>query len=59
MPFIRMRGRYYNPFVPKEVWDENKNGDLNLLEGVDDIASEDTVRRLYRAGELLPHMGRL
>ena len=42
-------GRYYNPFVPKEVWDKNENGALDLMEGVTDIANEDEVLRVYTA----------
>lgn len=32
--FYTHAGRYYNPFVPKEVWDKNENGALDLMEGV-------------------------
>jgi hypothetical protein len=46
--FYTHAGRYYNPFVPKEVWDENKNGDLNLLEGKTG-ASEKEIMKVYRA----------
>ena len=49
--FYTHAGRCYNPFVPKEVWDENKNGDLDLLEGLTDISDEQTVRRVYSALE--------
>jgi epoxyqueuosine reductase len=31
--FYTHTGRYQNPFVPKEVFDENKDGMLDLLEG--------------------------
>ena len=44
-------GRYYNPFVPKSVWDENKDGVLDLLEGNVDKADEQTVVKIYTALE--------
>ena len=44
-------GRYYNPFVPKSVWDENKDGVLDLLEGNIDKADEQTVVKIYTALE--------
>ena len=44
-------GRYYNPFVPKSVWDENRNGDLDLFEKTLDDADEKTVVRVYTALE--------
>ena len=47
--FYTHAGRYYNPFVPKEVWDENKDGALNLMEGVTDVADEEEVMRVYAA----------
>lgn len=42
-------GRFFNPFVPKEVFDENKDGALDLLEKRDTKASEDEVMRVYQA----------
>lgn len=47
--FYTHAGRYYNPFVPKEVWDKNENGDLDLMEGVTDIADEKAITRIYGA----------
>ncbi|MBE7052656.1 MAG: hypothetical protein E7391_00070 [Ruminococcaceae bacterium] len=47
--FYTHAGRYYNPFVPKEVWDKNENGSLDLMEGVTDIANEDEVVKVYTA----------
>ena len=47
--FYTHAGRYYNPFVPKEVWDKNENGNLDLMEGVTDIANEDEIMKVYGA----------
>jgi len=47
--FYTHAGRYYNPFVPKEVWDANEKGDLNLMEGVTDIANEKEIMKVYTA----------
>ena len=47
--FYTHAGRYYNPFVPKEVWDKNENGDLDLMEGVTDIADEKEIMKVYGA----------
>ena len=47
--FYTHAGRYFNPFVPKKVWDENKNGDLDLMEGVTDIADEKEIMKVYTA----------
>ena len=47
--FYTHAGRYYNPFVPKEVWDKNENGALDLMEGVTDVANEDEVVKVYTA----------
>ena len=47
--FYTHAGRYYNPFVPKEVFDENKNGDLDLLEGKTDVADEKEIIKVYGA----------
>jgi len=41
-------GRYFNPFVPKEVWDENKNGELDLFEH-GKAASEGEILKVYTA----------
>lgn len=49
--FYTHGGRYYNPFVPKEVFDKNENGALDLLEGVTDIANENEVKKVYNALE--------
>jgi len=45
--FYTHGGRYYNPFVPKEVFDKNENGMLDLLEGVTDVANEKEVMKVY------------
>ena len=47
--FYTHGGRYFNPFVPKEVWDKNENGDLDLMEGVTDIANEKEIMKVYGA----------
>ena len=47
--FYTHAGRYYNPFVPKEVFDANENGDLDLLEGKTDIADEQEIMKVYGA----------
>ena len=46
--FYTHAGRYYNPFVPKEVFDKN-NGSLDLLEDFDNkmVADEKNVTELY------------
>lgn len=49
--FYTHGGRYYNPFVPKEVFDKNENGSLDLLEGVTDVANENEVKKVYNALE--------
>ena len=46
--FYTHAGRYYNPFVPKEVWDANENGALDLMEGKTDIATEENVLLTYK-----------
>ncbi len=46
--FYTHAGRYYNPFVPKEVFDENKDGALDLLEGKCD-ANEHEIMKVYTA----------
>ncbi len=45
--FYTHGGRYYNPFVPKEVFDKNENGMLDLLEGITDDANEKEVMKVY------------
>ena len=47
--FYTHAGRYYNPFVPKEVFDENRDGALDLLEGKTDIANEEEIMKVYGA----------
>lgn len=47
--FYTHAGRYYNPFVPKEVFDMNENGDLDLLEGKTDKTTPEDVTRVYNA----------
>jgi hypothetical protein len=46
--FYTHAGRYYNPFVPKEVFDKN-TGSLDLLEDFDNkmVADEKMVTELY------------
>jgi len=48
--FYTHAGRYYNPFVPKEVFDKNENGDLNVLEGKAP-ANEQEIMKVYSALE--------
>lgn len=48
--FYTHGGRYYNPFVPKEVFDKNENGDLDLLEGKCE-ANEREIMKVYGALE--------
>ncbi len=45
--FYTHAGRHYNPFVPKEVWDKNENGALDLLEGKTDNADEKEIEKIY------------
>ena len=47
--FYTHAGRYYNPFVPKEVWDKNEGGALDLMEGVTDVANEKEIMKVYNA----------
>lgn len=47
--FYTHAGRYYNPFVPKEVWDKNENGTLNLMEGKTEVSTEEDVLKTYQA----------
>lgn len=47
--FYTHAGRYYNPFVPKEVWDANENGALDLMEGITNVANEHEVMKVYTA----------
>lgn len=49
--FYTHGGRYYNPFVPKEVFDKNENGMLDLLEGVTNEANEQEVMKVYTSLE--------
>ncbi len=48
--FYTHGGRCFNPFVPKKVWNDNKNGDLNLLEGKAP-ANEQEIMKVYGALE--------
>ena len=43
-------GKHYNPFVPKEVWDKNENGDLALFQG-NVKADETQILKIYSALE--------
>ncbi|MBQ4320873.1 MAG: hypothetical protein IJC35_01435 [Oscillospiraceae bacterium] len=45
--FYTHGGRYYNPFVPKEVFDENEGGKLDVLEHRDAPADEQSVTDVY------------
>ena len=47
--FYTHAGRYYNPFVPKEVFDRNEDGALDLLEGKTDVADEAEIMKVYTA----------
>ena len=47
--FYTHAGRYYNPFVPKEVFDRNEGGALDLLEGKTDVADEAEIMKVYTA----------
>ena len=47
--FYTHAGRYFNPFVPKEVWDKNEDGALDLMEGVTNIANEQEIMKAYTA----------
>ena len=47
--FYTHAGRYYNPFVPKEVWDKNENGALDLMDGVTNVANEHEIMKVYTA----------
>ncbi len=47
--FYTHAGRYYNPFVPKEVFDRNENGALDLLEGKTEVANEQEIMKVYTA----------
>lgn len=48
--FYTHTGKYQNPFVPKEVFEENKDGQLDLLEGKTK-ADEAQVKKVYKALE--------
>ena len=48
--FYTHAGRYYNPFVPKAVFDKNENGDLDVLEG-NAAADEQQIIKVYSALE--------
>jgi len=47
--FYTHAGRYQNPFVPKEIWDKNEDGALDLMEGVTDVANEMEILKVYNA----------
>ena len=47
--FYTHGGRYYNPFVPKEVFDKNENGALDVLEKPGAVADERSVTNVYNA----------
>ena len=47
--FYTHAGRYFNPFVPKEVWDKNENGVLDLMEKDGVEANEKEIMKVYGA----------
>lgn len=47
--FYTHAGRYYNPFVPKEVFDANENGSLDLMEKAGTQATEQEIMKVYTA----------
>ena len=47
--FYTHAGRYYNPFVPKEVFDANENGSLDLMEKPGTVATEAEIMKVYGA----------
>ena len=47
--FYTHAGRYFNPFVPKEVFDKNEDGMINVLEDPSTVADEHEVRKVYNA----------
>lgn len=47
--FYTHAGKYFNPFVPKEVWEANENGDLDLMVGKKSIANEVEVTKIYKS----------
>ena len=49
--FYTHGGRKFNPFVPKEVWDKNENGDLDVMEKEGVKADEKSVKKVYLALE--------
>ena len=49
--FYTHGGRKFNPFVPKEVWDKNENGDLDIMEKEGVKADENNVKKVYLALE--------
>lgn len=46
--FYTHAGRHFNPFIPKEVWDTNENGSLDLMEGKTE-ANEEEILKVYTA----------
>ncbi len=48
--FYTHAGRYYNPFVPREVFDRNEGGALDVLEGKAE-ADEEQIMKVYTALE--------
>ncbi len=47
--FYTHAGKYFNPFVPKEVWEADENGDLDLMVGKKNIANEEEVTKIYKS----------
>jgi ferredoxin len=47
--FYTHGGRYFNPFVPKEIFDKNEDGLIDVLEKPGTEANEASVRNVYNA----------
>ena len=47
--FYTHGGRYYNPFVPKEAFDKNEGGLIDVLEVPGTVANEENVTNVYNA----------
>ena len=47
--FYTHAGRYYNPFVPKDVWDANDDHNLDVMEVPGTTADEVSITRVYHA----------
>lgn len=47
--FYAHAGRHHNPFVPKEVFDANENGSLDLLEKENCTATPEEIAKVYQS----------